>query len=143
MGDNVTNITLPGVRHSLEVVRNQFETWRKRRRCRGRIPEALWQAAVEQCREHSIFEVSRLLRLNYNGLKKRVTRARDRSPAVGQSPCHPDFRFVRLDLGGSLAPLECLVEMEAPNGAKMRMSFKGAFRDFDPVELSRAFWRQG
>jgi hypothetical protein len=36
-----------------------------------------------------------------------------------------------------------LVEMEAPNGARMRMSFKGASREFDPVELSRAFWGQG
>jgi len=33
-------------------------------------------------------------------------------------------------------------EMESPNGAKMRMSFRGAPRDVDPVELSRAFWRQ-
>jgi len=25
----------------------------------------------------------------------------------------------------------------------MRMSFRGVLRDVDPVELSRAFWRQG
>ena len=66
MRDAVANITLPTVRHPLEVVRDQFETWRKRRPCRGRIPEALWQAAVGLCKEHSIFEVSRALRLNYN-----------------------------------------------------------------------------
>ena len=75
MRDTVANITLPTVRPTLEVVRNQFEAWRKRRRCRGRIPEALWQAAVELCREHSIFEVSRSLRLNYNGLKNRVPKS--------------------------------------------------------------------
>jgi len=46
MRDTVTDITLPTVRPSVEVVRNQFEIWRKRRPCRGRIPEALWQAAV-------------------------------------------------------------------------------------------------
>ena len=80
------------------------------------------------------------MRLNYNGLKNRATRARDRSPAVGQGP---DLNFVKLDLGAPIAPSECLVEMETPSGAKMRMSFRGVLRDVDPVELSRAFWRQG
>jgi len=140
MRDAVANITLPTVRHPLEVVRDQFETWRKRRPYRGRIPEALWQAAVGLCQNHPVGEVSRTLRLNYNGLKNRVPKARDMGLAVGQ---RPDFGFVRLDLGAPMTASECLVEMEAPNGAKMRMSFKGVPRDFDPVELGRAFWRQG
>jgi hypothetical protein len=95
---------------------------------------------VGLCKEHSIFEVSRALRLNYNGLKNRVPKARDVGLAVGQ---HPDLGFVRLDLGAPTASSECLVEMEAPNGAKMRMTFRGVLREVDPVELSRAFWRQG
>ena len=140
MRDTVANITLPTVRSPLEVARSQFEAWRKRRPCRNRIPEALWQAAVGLCREHSVCEVSRSLRLNYNGLKNRVTRARDRSPAVGQGS---ELNFVKLDLGAPIAPSECLVEMEATNGSKMRMSFRGVLRDVDPVELSRTFWRQG
>ena len=140
MRGTVTNITLPTVRPTLEVVRHQFETWRKRRRCRSRIPEFLWQAAVGLCREYSLCEVSRILRLNYHGLKNRVTRARDRDPAAGQGP---DLGFVRLDLGSPVAPSECLVQMEASNGARMRMSFKGVIGNFDPVELGRAFWRQG
>jgi hypothetical protein len=60
--------------------------------------------------------------------------------AVGQ---RPDFGFVKLELGAPITSSECLVEMEAPNGAKMRMSFKGGARDFDAVELGRAFWSQG
>jgi len=133
-------ISTPTIKPILAVVRDQFKTWRSRRPCRGRIPEALWQAAIGLCREHSICEVSRTLRLNYNALKNRVTGARDRSPVVGQPP---DLGFVRLDLGAPMAFSECLVEMEAPNGTRMRMSFKGVLRDFDPVELGRAFWRQG
>jgi hypothetical protein len=50
---------------------------------------------------------------------------------------------MRFDLAGAIAAPECLVEMEAPNGTRMRMSFKGAPKDFDPVELGQAFWRQG
>ena len=140
MRDAVANITLPSVIPPLEVVRHQFETWRKRRPCRCRIPEALWQAAVGLCREHSVCEVSRALRLNYHGLKNRITRARERSSAIGQGP---DLNFVKLDVGAPMASSECLVEMEAPDGAKMRMSFRGAARDFDLVEFGRVFWRQG
>jgi hypothetical protein len=140
MREPVGDITLPTVRQTPESVRNQFEAWRKRRRCRGRIPEALWQAAVGLCREHSICEVSRSLRLNYSGLRNRVTRAGERNSAIGQGL---DLNFVKLDLGAPVTASECLVEMEAPNGAKMRLSFRGIRRDFDPVELSQVFWRQG
>lgn len=140
MRETSSLMTTPTVKSTLEVVRNQFETWRKRRRCRGRIPEALWQAAVELCRDHSIFAVSRALRLNYNVLKLHVYRSRSRDFGVGQ---RPDLHFVKLDLGTPIMPSECLVEMEAPNGTKMRMSFRGVLKDVDPVELSRAFWRQG
>ena len=139
MRETSSLITPPTVKPTLEVVRHQFEAWRKRRRCRGRIPEALWEAAVGLCREHSICEVSRSLRLNYNGLKNRTPKARDMGLAVGK---RSDLGFVKLDLGAPIMPSECLVEMEAPNGAKMRMSFRGTPRDFDPVELGRAFWRQ-
>jgi|WetSurSiteA1Bulk_404760.scaffolds.fasta_scaffold05584_1 hypothetical protein len=142
MRETIPNIIPPTIRPSLEVVRNQFEAWRKRRRRRGRIPETLWQVARELCGDqgHSVWEVCRVLRLNYNDLKNRVQESRDRSPAVRQDP---DLGFVRLDLGGPLVSSECLVEMETPNGAKMRMSIRGVLRDVDPVELSCAFWRQG
>jgi len=136
----MANTTLPTARHPLEEVRTEFEAWRKRRRCRSRIPEALWQAAADLCREHSLCEVSQALRLNYNDLKRRVQRSRDGGLAIGQGP---DLGFVKLDLGTPIMPSECWVEMEAANGSKMRMSFRGVLRDVDPVELSRAFWRQG
>ncbi len=141
MKDTVGNITLPTVRHPLEVVRHQFEPWRKTRSRRGRIPEALWQAAAELRRDHSIFSVSRALRLNFNDLNDRVLKTKGIGFAVGQ---RPDLGFVKLDFGGPIGSSECLVEMEAPNGTRIRMSFKGTARgDIDPVELSRAFWRQG
>ncbi len=131
----------PIVKPTLEIVRNRFETWRKRRRRGGRIPEALWQAAAELCKEHPVYEISRSLRLNYNGLKHRAPEAaQERNRAVEQ---RPDFGFVRFNLGAPMTSSECLVEMEAPNGARMRMSFKGIPREFDPVELSRVFWKQG
>jgi hypothetical protein len=94
---------------------------------------------VGLCGERSIYEVSRTLRLNYNDLKDRVAEARDRSPTVKPNP---DLTFIKVGLGTPIGSSECIVEMEAPNGARMRMSFRGTGREVDPVELSRAFWRQ-
>ena len=133
-------VNAPAIRPTLEAVRHQFETWRKRRRSRDPIPEPLWQAAIGLCQQHSMSEVSRRLRLNYNALKDRVSRTGERSPAMDP---RPDFRFVRLDLGSSMIPSEWVVEMEATSGARMRMTFKGRLRELDPMELSRVFWRQG
>jgi hypothetical protein len=56
---------------------------------------------------------------------------------------HGELGFVELNFGSWSSPSECVVEMEAPNGAKMRMDFKEAQKGLDPVELARAFWRQG
>jgi len=137
----IRSFSPPTVKPTLEVVRSQFETWRKRRHQCRRIPEALWQAAAELCKEYPVYEVCRSLRLNYNGLRHRVSEvAQERNSAVGQ---RPDFGFVRLDFGVTMISSECLVEMETPNGARMRMSFRGTGRDVDPVGLAQAFWRQG
>jgi len=115
MRETAANITTPSVNPTLDVVRNQFEAWRKRKHSGRRIPEALWQAAVELCREHSVWEVSRTSRLSYNDLKHHVHKTRDRGLAVRQ---RPDFGFVKLDIGAPITRSECLMEMEAPNGAK-------------------------
>lgn len=133
-------IQIPTERPSIEAVRDQFETWRKNRKRRSRIPEFLWEAAAGLCREHSICQVSGALGLNYSRLKNRVTGGRERNVALEQGA---DLGFVSLDVGLPIRASAWWVEMEAPNGSKMRMSFKGGRGDFDPVEVSRAFWRQG
>ena len=58
------NTTHPALSPSLEKVRDRFETWRKRKKPGSRIPKALWQAAVESCKDDSVLQVSRALRLN-------------------------------------------------------------------------------
>ena len=133
------NITPSAPKPTLEEVRDRFETWRKHRRSRGPIPEALWEAAVELCGDHRIFQVSSALRLSYTDLKNRVQKARARNVAMRDR----GFGFVELELGTSITPSEWMVEMEAPNGGKMKLVFKGGQKHFDPIDLARAFWRQG
>ena len=137
MKETAAPVPRPTLRPTLETIRKRLHTWRKKGRARRRLPTALWGAAVELCRDHSISKVSRVLRLDYYGLKKRVHETKEEG--LGS-----DLGFVKLDLGAPLvSPSEWSVEMEAPNGAKMTLSLKGVPRDLDPVELSRAFWSQG
>jgi hypothetical protein len=124
---------------TLEEVRGRFETWRSRKKAGSSIPKALWEAAVSQCQNHSILEVSRSLRLNYNDLKSRVQELRKKAlPSTGGS-----MEFVEFDLEGLSKPPECIVEIEAANGAKLRLHYLGHQKGIDPVELLKAFWRQG
>lgn len=129
-------IPTPAFEPTLDEVRNRFETWRKRKKVGSRIPTVLWQAAVGLCKDHSVLQVCRALRLNYSDLKDRVQAAAKMSePAPA---CCAEF--VEVDFGASILPSECTVEMEAPNGGKMKICFKGAV---DPLALSKVFWRQG
>jgi len=137
MSETVAPVPRPTLRPPLETVRKRLQTWRKKGRAGRRIPTALWGAAVELCRGHSVSKVARVLRLDYYGLKNRVHKTND----VG---LEPNLGFVKLDLGAPLvSPAEWRVEMESPNGAKMVLSLKGTPTDLDPSELSRVFWSQG
>ncbi|MBP1722878.1 MAG: hypothetical protein H6Q44_583 [Deltaproteobacteria bacterium] len=137
MKEAIAPIPRSAVRPTLDAVRKRFETWRKRGRARRRISNALWGTAVGLCRDHSVSKVSRALRLDYYGLRKRAHKIQEANSGT-------DLGFVKLDLGTPLVSVaEWRVEMEAPNGAKMTLSLKGAPRDLNPLELSRAFWSQG
>jgi hypothetical protein len=117
---------------TLEEVQQRFEHWRQHRKRCTPIPESLWEGAVHLCASHSVYTVSRCLRLNYSALKRRLC------------SCHPDplapslnpSDFVALEVsphGG-----ECIVEMEKA-GARMRMHIKGEIGVY-PLELLRTFW---
>lgn len=133
-------IPTPALRPDLEEICNRFEKWRKKKRRHSeKIPDSLWRAAVGLCSNHSILGVSRALRLNYNDLKHRV-QGTEKIGAPSSGCCS---EFVEVDFGQSMLCSECVVELERPNGAKMKMYFKGQQGGFDAVALSEAFWRQG
>jgi|MudIll2142460700_1097286.scaffolds.fasta_scaffold59730_2 hypothetical protein len=137
MRENFAPVPKPALRPTLETVRKRLQTWRKKGPTGRRLPTALWGAAVELCRDYSVSKVSRALRLDYYGLRKRAHK-------IMEARAETDLGFVKLDLGAPLvSAAEWRAEMEAPNGAKMTLSLKGAPGDLDPLELSRVFWSQG
>ena len=111
--------------------------WRQRHRRGARIPEALWHEAAKLASAHGINRIARALRLDYYSLKERAAAA---ARSGVRSP-----EFVELLPGGlPTSPLsrpECLIEVEDPGGAKLRIHLQGgAFPDV--AALTRGF-REG
>ena len=119
--------TLP-VPEAIVQLQRQLDQFRSTQPRRTKLPESLWQAAVELARQYGIYPVAHPLRLDYMGLKKRLGGVPNRRKASKPA-------FVEL-----VAPQEeCVIEFEAPSGNKMRVQWK-ASSPCDWVSLLRA-WR--
>ena len=120
---------------TLEQVQEQFEHWRRSRKKRGVIPDALWQAALMLFPDYRVHRISKALRVNYTDLKHRINAYR--------STCEPSdvstAGFIELGLSDPMRPAESMVEMADQKGATMRMYFKGE-AGLDLLELGKAFW---
>jgi len=131
----------------LERTRRRFECWRRTREGRSRIPESLWTSAVKAAGRYGLHRTSRTLRLDYNALKKHV--AKEAAARVGRPGAANASRgvakekavatFVELASPAPASTRECILELEDPGGAKMRVHLKGVEAP-DLTALSRSFW---
>ena len=106
----------------LERARQRFERWRRTRgKGRPRIPESLWVVASKAARRFGIHPTSRALRLDYVVLKRHVeAEAAQRSRHEETPPS-----FVELIPTGDGNGTECVLELEEPTGARIRITLKG------------------
>jgi hypothetical protein len=91
----------------------------------------MWAAAAEMARRHGLHQTTKVLRLDYTRLKKRITAVAPVAAAM------PNF----LELLGptpTTASAECVVEWESARG-RMRVAMKGVTPDW--ASLLRA-WRE-
>jgi len=133
----------------LEGTRRRFERWRATCEGRTRIPESLWGAAVKAARRYGVSQASRMLGLDYYSLKKRVEATglagEPAEGGAGRVAGRPSVaRFIEVAAPASAGlpsrdVLECLLELEDPRGAKMRIHLKGSSAP-DLAALSRSFW---
>jgi len=100
-------------------LRRQLEDFRSSQSGRTKLPESLWQAAVELARQYGIWPVAHPLRLDYMRLKKRLGEV---SPSRRRKAAAPAFIEM---VAAQPAVLEaCVIEFESPRGAKMRIHWK-------------------
>lgn len=116
-------------------LQRQLDQFRSAQPHRAKIPEGMWQAAVELARQHGLYAVAHPLRLDYVGLKRRLEGA----TKVGKKEKGASPRFVEL-IAAHPAAAECLIEFESKSGSKMRIQWKGSGAP-DWSSLLRA-WRE-
>jgi hypothetical protein len=103
----------------IALLQRQLDQFRSTQSRRTKLPESLWQAAVELARQHGVYAVAHPLRLDYMGLKRRLggvpnRRRKAAKPAFVELMPHP-------------ATLEdCIIEFESAGGGKMRIHWKAA-----------------
>ena len=136
--------TMHGFPAWLERLGRRFEQWRQTRDGRSRIPEALWASAVKAAGRYGLNPTARALGLDYYSLKRRVDafpgRLTGRTTGSRDGSDNPvTAAFVKLPPLGAAGSAECLVELEDPRGAKMRIQLKGG-QVPDLEALSRSFW---
>ena len=102
----------PPIPEAILQLQRQLEQFRSTQPRRTKLPESLWQAAVELARQHGVYPVAHPLRLDYTGLKKRLGGV----PILRRKATKPTF--VEL-----IAPQEeCVIEFEAPVETKCASS---------------------
>ncbi len=119
----------------------RVEHWRRTRKKRRPMPEDLWEEAASVARIHGVHMVSRVLRLNYNDLKKRA----GQMPQKGHNgERRPPSGFVELRaaelLQGSGAQ-EAIVELSDGDGGQLTVRLTG-YEKIDVPSLVQAFWRR-
>lgn len=103
----------------LQTVSAIFAEWRSTCTPRSRIPENLWQAAVDLAPLYSTHHIARTLRLNYTELKHRIKKS---------SPDQPDTGFIEIDMRQLLPPAPCVLELRSPTGFELKI------HNFDRIE---------
>jgi hypothetical protein len=115
----------------LETGRRRFERWRRTRKGHSRIPDPLWTSAVKLAGAYGLCRTARTLGLDYNALKRRVASTR---PGDSLGPKTVGAKAARQETATAFVELvppqraglpECIVELENPRGAKMRIHVKG------------------
>jgi hypothetical protein len=86
-----------------------------------KLPDSVWQAAVELAREHGVYSVAHPLRLDYTGLKKRLVGGVSHRRRKARKPA-----FVELMAPPTSMLGECLIEFESLRGGKVRIQWKAA-----------------
>jgi hypothetical protein len=129
----------------LEACRQRFERWRRTRQGHSRIPEPLWTSAVRLAGAYGLCKTARTLGLDYNALKRRVASAR---PGDSLTPKTVGAKVARQETATAFVELvppqgvclpECVVELEHPHGAKMRIRLTGQQTSEVVAAVSQAF----
>ena len=106
--------------------------WRAIRPRGGRLPEALWSRAVELASRHGVAKVSRVLRLDYVRLKRRLAMSSEAT-----APPLPAFVDMPLDLAS--ARPGCILALSDARGRALRIEWTRGVAS-EVAAVARRLW---
>ncbi len=115
----------------LAQARSRFEAWRERRQGGRRIPQPLWDLAVQLAGTHGVSRTATALGLDYYSLKKQAEAVAPQPPQCGPA-------FVELPAPVAVGK-QALFELDNGAGATMRVQLLG-YDAADIEALARRFW---
>lgn len=116
-----------------------LEKWRKNGGGQGvRIPDELWREAVDLARAEGIYATAQALRLDYNGLKRRLTSTQDSYHSL---PDPARASFVELRMEPSVSGSKTVVELVSRAGDRLRIEVMG-HTGIDVVRLAQEVLRR-
>ncbi|WP_295392438.1 hypothetical protein [uncultured Thiodictyon sp.] len=104
-----------------------FAHWRNSTSQGARIPEELWSRAVELAARHGVSKVATTLRLDYAGLKRRLT-----------ARTAPAFVEMVLGLPPSSGP-GCVLSLSDARGRSLRIEWTGTATG-EVATVARSLW---
>lgn len=126
---------------SIKSLAEQLQQFRSTHAVRTRLPEPVWQKAVDAARQHGLYVVARALGLDYSSLQKRLDGApldgrvrRTADKDTGNRPArkrHGDDSsatspaFLELARSVGVGSDEYVIEFESGTGLRMRVRWKG------------------
>jgi len=124
--------TTPRSRLPADLVRahQRFQAWREQRAPGTRIPQALWDLAIQLVKIHGVSRTAAALRLDYYSLKQR-----SQDVAAPDPPASSPFIEVTPPL---LLARQCRFEFENRSGVVIRVQLVG-YETADIEALSRGF----
>ena len=126
----------------MEQVRRRFEEFRSRNPMRSRLPEELWMAAAELAVRQGVNRTARALGLAVPSLRNWVKKrnASEAKPGTKQKQERAELpaAFVEFVAPASGAVAGCRMEVELPQGAKLRLELE-AIAAGEIAQLIRSF----
>lgn len=111
----------PGLPAGVKELRARIEHWRRTRERRTTMPPELWAAAVALAGRHGAYPVARGVRVNFEGLKRRIAEAAaaGRGTSIDRSSAFVELTGAQL-LGATAAPsMGTVIELSDAVGTRL------------------------
>jgi len=126
----------------IDEVKILFDNWRKTRKTqRVRIPENLWQEAINLLDRYSAFEIIKELHLNNTNFRERIQKQKAKKKSkVKESKSFIQLHLDDKNINSQLSSIN--FQLEKPDGCKLKMELQSISKN-EIHEILQIFMKEG